>query len=30
MAFSLKLVELLFGRKRMEAVAAPMVLDQIP
>jgi 4-methyl-5(b-hydroxyethyl)-thiazole monophosphate biosynthesis len=27
MAFALKLVELLFGRKQMEAVAGPMVID---
>ena len=28
MAFSLKLVEILFGKKHMETVAAPMVVDQ--
>ena len=27
MAFALKLVELLFGREKMEAVAGPMVID---
>ena len=30
MAFALKLVELLFGRQQMEAIAAPMVFDQTP
>lgn len=29
MAFSLKLVELLFGKEKMEAVAAPMVIEGI-
>lgn len=29
MAFALKLVELLFGREKMESVASPMVIDKL-
>jgi hypothetical protein len=29
MAFSLKLVELLYGKEKMEAVAAPMVIGHL-